>query len=721
MSHSHKARQIFIDEARDELLPELENALLELGETPDDPDLINRAFRALHTLKGSGAMFGFDHLAELAHEVETVFDHIRDGRYPVDNALIELTLTAKDQFQLLIENPESVKGETIEGLAGDFKEIGVSKASDSADAPGRSKEETETDASIWNVYLIRFKPHAEIFKNGTNPLFLLDELNGLGVTRIIAHTGNIPDLTSLDPEACYVWWDILLATDKTTNAIQDVFIFVEDDSELFIETMAENIQPGQEEGAFDTMAALLLKDENTPTKKLGQVFSAATPLEVMPENSQPAEADNGHPSQSKNRDSGMNRRSGSNRKSGKERRATAKTISSMRVQSAKLDQLVNLVGELVIAQTRLTRLADEKESPELIEIAEVIERLSNDLRENTLDIRMLPIGASFGKFKRVVWDLSAQRGKTVELVTEGAATELDKTVIERLDDPLVHLLRNSIDHGIETPEERAAAGKPPQGKIVFSAEHSGGHVIITIYDDGRGIDPEIVKAKAIEKGLLSPDAAPDEKDLLNLIFEPGFSTTDEVSDISGRGVGMDVVKQSITTLRGKVSIKSEKGRGTSIKMTIPLTLAIIDGLEVKISGQHYIVPLAVVSECLEMDNSSDQSQENRFINLRDQLVPFLRLREWFSVEGRRADKEQLVIVSSEKHLVGLVVDEVIGLQQTVIKNLGEAYKDIQGVSGATIQGDGSIALILDVDPLIQKAENDFHKARKDRHMGVSKN
>ena len=715
MTNSLKARQIFIEEARDELLPELENALLELGANPVDQDLINRTFRALHTLKGSGAMFGFDRLAELAHEVETVFDNVRDGHYRVDTALVELTLTAKDQFQLLIDDPDSITDSTIDELVRAFRETGIGQGTEIGDVPDRDEADKETGSMVWSVFHIRFKPRPGIFSNGTNPLFLLDELNGLGETRVIAHTVQIPLLSAMEPETCYVWWDILLATDKDGNAIRDVFIFVEDDSELSIEMVTDYIQPGLETAVFERLTPVLFEDPPPGIERLRQVFSETAPSAAISAEGGKADAEKGAARPLANR-SGKDRRAGDDRRSGKDRRSSAGTISSMRVQSAKLDQLVNLVGELVIAQTRLTRLADEKEDLTLLEIAEVIERLSNDLRENTLDIRMLPIGASFGKFKRVVWDLSTQRGKSVELVTEGASTELDKTVIERLDDPLVHILRNSIDHGIETPDERARAGKPPQGRIVFSAEHSGGHVIITITDDGRGIDPETIKAKAIEKGLLGPDASPDKKDLLNLVFEPGFSTARQVSDISGRGVGMDVVKQNITALRGKVSVTSEKGQGTSIKINIPLTLAIIDGLEVRIGRQHYIVPLPVVSECLEMDQRPTGSNENRFINLRDRLVPFLRLREWFSITEEKPDKEQLVIVSAEKNQVGLVVDEVIGLQQTVIKNLGDAYKDIQGVSGATIQGDGSIALILDVEPLIHKAENNLHNAKQgDKH------
>ncbi len=693
MTKEFRAKQIFIEEAREDLLPELENALLELGESPDDPEPINRAFRALHTLKGSGAMFGFDRLSDLAHEVEAVFDNIRNGRCRIDNALLELTLAAKDQFQLLINDPESATDKTIQNLALAFREIAEDNFTESNVIDSRPDDvgEADADALAWAIYHIRFKPSPGIFKTGANPLFLLDELSGLGMIRVIAHADNIPQLEAMDPEVCYLWWDILLATDSGLNAIRDVFIFVENDCELTIEVVADKVQPGQESPIFNSLGNALFKNETIDIKTLREIFSETKLSTVRsaqgPKHGTKQAADKPVETHS-----------------GKDRRKAARAISSMRVQAGKLDQLVNLVGELVIAQTRLSRLADEKQDPTLTEIAEIIERLSNDLRDNMLDIRMLPIGASFGKFKRVVWDLSTQMKKTVELVTEGAATELDKTVIERLDDPLVHLLRNSIDHGIETPEERKRAGKPPQGKIVFSAEHSGGHVIITISDDGRGIDPDLVKAKAIEKGLLSADSNPDEKEMLNLIFEPGFSTADQVSDLSGRGVGMDVVKQNITALRGKVSVASEKGRGTTITMKLPLTLAIIDGLQIRIEQERFIVPLSVVSECLERTRDRTSLRENRFINLRDHLVPFVRLRDWFAITGEPPEKEQVVIVSAEKNPIGLVVDEIVGLQQTVIKNLGEAYKDIQGVSGATVQGDGSIALILDVEPLIQRAE-----------------
>ncbi len=694
MTKSSQVGLAFMEEAREELLPELENGLLELSKNPEEAALINRVFRALHTLKGSGAMFGFDRLSGLAHEMETVFEAVRNGQCRVDNALVQLGLTATDHLRFLIDEPEAVSDAAIEELQWSFRKISPEAVAGELPAEPEAAENEEDEAG-WRAYHIRFKPRTELFANGTNPLFLLDELYELGTARVIAHFNGVPLLEELHPEACYTWWDMILATDQGVNTLRDVFIFVEDECDLLsITKIAEDLQSGQETAVFDELEHLLTRREEITPAALKNAFAESTRATGTDESKGKGDtaATTGESPRTPQKPS-------SNRP------GESRTISSMRIQATKLDQLVNLVGELVIAQTRLTRLAEEKEDHALTEIAETMERLTNDLRDNTLDIRMMPIGTSFGKFKRVVWDFSSAKGKAVELITEGAATELDKTVIERLDDPLVHLLRNSIDHGIESPEERKSAGKPRQGKIVFSAEHSGGNVIITIADDGRGIDPEALRAKAVEKGLLTADVVPEEKTLLKLIFEPGFSTAARVSDLSGRGVGMDVVKQNITALRGKVRVSSEKGAGTTVRMTIPLTLAIIDGLQVRINAEHFIIPLAVVSECLELDQQTvDSNHRRRFIHFREQLVPFLRLREWFSINGNKPEREQVVIVSAEKKLVGLIVDEVVGLQQTVIKNLGQNHKEVPGISGATIQGDGSLALILDVDPLVLRAQ-----------------
>jgi two-component system chemotaxis sensor kinase CheA len=371
---------------------------------------------------------------------------------------------------------------------------------------------------------------------------------------------------------------------------------------------------------------------------------------------------------------------------------------------------VDLVGELVTVQARLTQVATEGTSAVLLSIAEEVERLTAELRDNTMSIRMLPIGTIFNKFKRVVRDLSQNLGKDVELMMDGADTELDKSVIEKLHDPLVHLIRNCIDHGIEMPGERESLGKPRHGTVRLSAAHSGAHVLIRIEDDGAGINVDAIRRKGIEKGMIAPDAELSEKDLFTLILAPGFSTAKEVSDVSGRGVGMDVVKQAIEALRGTIEISSRRNTGTVITLSLPLTLAIIDGFLTKIGGDHFVFPLSLVDECVELSSSLAKTGERDLLNVRGEIVPYVKLRERFAVKGEHPAIEQVVIAKVDNARVGFVVDHVIGGHQTVIKNLGKMYKGVEGISGATILGDGSVALILDVPKLIQTVEREETKA-----------
>ncbi|MFW5730764.1 MAG: chemotaxis protein CheA, partial [Desulfonatronovibrionaceae bacterium] len=383
------------------------------------------------------------------------------------------------------------------------------------------------------------------------------------------------------------------------------------------------------------------------------------------------------------------------------RKKEAVQVSSIRVDSHKLDNLVDLVGELVIAQARLNQIVSEIHSPKLQTLAEEMERLSDSLRDSTLGIRMMPIGATFSKFTRLVRDLSRDLKKEIQLLTKGADTELDKTVIERLNDPLVHLLRNSIDHGIEDPAERQKLGKKRQGTITLSAAHAGGEVIIEIVDDGKGLDPEVIRQKALDRGLIQPDADMNDKDVQQLIFEPGFSTAAKVTGVSGRGVGMDVVKRGIETLRGNISVESSKGQGTKVAIKLPLTLAIIDGLEVKVGEESLVVSLSVVEECVELRTENEKKESRSIINLRDEIVPYVRLGDWFHIDTRDQQIEQIVIVNVKNQRVGLVVDKVVGQHQTVIKSLGQVYQNVRGISGATVRGDGSMALILDVPSLVE--------------------
>ena len=480
---------------------------------------------------------------------------------------------------------------------------------------------------------------------------------------------------------------------------KDVFVFVEDDCELNIDIIDDSLT-SDKETSHKKLGDILVERGDLSTenlrktlakqKRFGQMLLDANLINACKVES--ALAEQQHVSVI------------TEKREIKQKKDAASTI---RVDSDKLDSLVNLVGELVTVQARLTQTAASKDDSELILVAEEVERLTEELRDNTMSVRMVQIGTMFARFKRLIRDLSSEMGKTIEMSTEGAETELDKTVIDKLNDPLVHLIRNSIDHGIETPDDREAAGKPRHGIVHLSATHSGANVLIEIVDDGAGLNPEAIKAKAVEKGLIEPDAELPEKDIFALILQAGFSTAEKVTNVSGRGVGMDVVKRSIEALRGTIDISSKRGVGTTITLKIPLTLAIIDGLLVKIGQEVFVVPLSLVEECVELTAEDIEKAHGRHIaNVRGEIIPYINLRDKFSINGGKPDIEQIVIAEVDDNRVGFVVDDVIGEHQTVIKALGKFYRDVEGVSGATILGDGTVALILDIPKLVQSAVKD---------------
>ncbi|BBD07498.1 chemotaxis protein CheA [Desulfovibrio ferrophilus] len=694
MSQDDINRQAFLEEAN-ELLAELETALLELEDTPEDSELVDRVFRAMHTIKGSGAMFGFDDVAHFTHDVETVFDMVRGGDVPVSKELLDLTLGARDHILELLEDDTGKAAGSPQSkaiIAGLRNLSGMGSGTDSVERPEVAQDDSGDSDSVV-TYRVRFKPEQGVFSSGTNPLALIEELTEMGMHQVVAHIENIPPLSELDPEDCHVWWDVVLATDKGEDGIRDVFIFVEDDCELMIQTI-DKLGALENDTSYKRLGEILvergdltqddLKGVLGEQKRLGDLLTEAGV--VSEEQIQSALAEQ-HAVQSM-------------RKVKKEQT----TASSIRVAADKLDYLVDLVGELVIVQAQITQVAGEKSDQEFIELAEELERLTDELRDSTLSVRMLPIGSTFSKFRRLVRDLSDELGKKIELTTSGAETELDKTVIERLNDPLVHLLRNSIDHGIEPPEIRDAAGKPTAGTIFLSAEHAGGEVLITIKDDGAGMDSNTILAKGVERGLVPKDADLSDKDIFNLIFAPGFSTANKVTSVSGRGVGMDVVKRGIDALRGSIDVDSKRGEGTVITVRLPLTLAIIDGLQIKVEDEHYVIPLSLVEECVElMQTEEERAREQQVLNLRGDIVPYIRLRDWFTVPGIAPEIEQVVVTGFDGSRIGIVVDNVIGEHQTVIKSLGRVYRDVDGISGATIKGDGSMALILDVPQIIRTA------------------
>jgi len=652
-----KFKQAFQEEARENLV-QLESVLLELSQTPNDSELVGKAFRGLHTIKGSGMMFGFDEVAAFTHHIETAFDAVRSGRLSATPDLVNLALGALDQIKAMLDQAAgrgAADPKTAEEILAKLRELTGTPAPEQPAKPATSGErhgKPETaPAKDWHI---RLQPGADLLRNGANPLLLIRELRQMGSLRLTANTDAIPPLAEIDPDQCYVSWDMVLSTPATGDEIRDTFIFVEDSCELVIEP---------------------IEGPATPPAEVATVSEVAPVAQAEKPKYPPW---------------------------GRRASDTPDNASSIRVPAAKLDQFVNLVGELVTVQARLGEIAARCEDADMAAVSEEVERLTGALRESSMNIRMLPIRGTFERFRRLVYDLARDLRKNVELTMEGAETELDKTVIEQLNDPLMHLIRNSMDHGIEAAEARSAAGKPAKASIHLSARHSGAQVLICVADDGKGIDREAVRTRAIERGLIAPEAQLAESEIFSLILAPGFSTAKEVTDVSGRGVGMDVVHRNVEALRGTIEIASQPGQGTTVTLRLPLTLAIIDGLLVRVGKTRFILPLANTVECVELTRRDvENAHGKRLANIRGEMVPYVRLSEYLGIQAERQEREQVMIAETEHGRFGFVVDQVLGDHQTVIKNLGRLYRNVHAVSGATILGDGTVALILDLHRLAQ--------------------
>lgn len=625
-----------------ELIASIEAGLLDLEKRRDDPELIAAVFRDLHTIKGSGAMFGFAEVAAFVHEFETAFDRLRRGEVRVNSDVIAVSLQACDQIQDLLADPVAAAptGRPIlEALA---------SAMDAGDGAG---DEAAPETGV----RVRVRLPADAVRLGHNPALLLEELAGLGRSaRIEALPDAIVPLEALDPTLCLTAWRVELTGEVTREAIENVFMFLDDALEL-------DIAPFGPRDAADAEAG-------------GEAETGGEPSADEAGAGEPRPARTG---------------------------AQGTGPDTMRVATERLDELMDRVGELVIAEARLQSLAHKAADPALLAVAEDIQRLAEGLRDSTMSMRMVPIGSITGRFRRLVRDLSAQLERPIQFETEGEDTELDKTVIELLADPLVHIVRNAADHGLEAPAIRTAAGKAETGRIELTAAYSGAEVLIRVSDDGRGLDAAKIRSRAVDRGLIAEDAQLTQAELFRLVLEPGFSTAETVTDLSGRGVGMDVVKRTIQDLRGQIEIDSEPGHGTTVTLRLPLTLAIIDGLLIEIGGEYYTIPLAAVEECVELPTiHAAGTGSSSFLNIRGALVPFLRLRTLFAVEAPVADFQKVVVVSSGGSRVGLVVDRIVANNQTVIKQLSRLHAQINGFSGATILGDGTVALILDVPQLV---------------------
>jgi two-component system chemotaxis sensor kinase CheA len=710
-----QALQTFIAEAR-ELLQDMEASLLRLESEPDDSDTLGAIFRAAHTIKGSAGLFGLEPVVGFTHIVEDVLDRVRDGAVVISSELVALLLECGDHMQELV-NVVAAQGGQLDAPA-QARESGLRQRlqayqGSSLESPATPVAPFNADnltqvcgaagvaSDLWHISL-RFGQ--EVLRNGMDPLSFLRYLNSQGeIVRITTLADGMPEAKAMDAEACYLGFEIDYQTTADKAAIAEAFDFVRDDClihilpphsklaeyiELIDRLPEDSIRLGELLVGSGALTPQELEKALHEQRATTEPNSLATPLgEILVEQRsvEPALVQ-----------AALSKQSQIQAHKSKESRF-------VRVDADKLDELINLVGELVIAGAGASLLAQRCQDDALQEATSVVSGLVEDIRDSALRLRMVPIGETFNRFQRVVRDVSLELGKDIDLQISGADTELDKTVVEKIGDPLMHLLRNAMDHGIESPEVRLAAGKPAKGRLSLNAYHDSGSIVIEIADDGAGLDRERILQKALERGLLAPTATPSDQDIYNLIFEPGFSTAAAVTSLSGRGVGMDVVKRNITALRGSVDLDSQAGQGTRVRIRLPLTLAIIDGFLVGVGQASYVVPLDMVQECLELTEEDRQTtRERNYLNLRGAVLPLVYLREQFNAGGSSGRRENVVVVRCGGQKAGLVVDELQGEFQTVIKPLGKLFSALRGISGSTILGSGAVALILDVPTLVQQ-------------------
>lgn len=680
--------QVFFEESL-ENLDVVEQALVEINIDDDvDSEVINSIFRAAHSIKGGSGTFGFSEVTEFTHLIETLLDQVRDGDRKLTQELVDALLKScdclRDWFDSL-QAKQPVDAEIAKPLVAIFEAMlsGESAgASDDSEKDEKILSEKDEDITTDTVekdqkWIIDFIPQPGILLTGNEPLRLFRQLEKMGELKVSVNIESIPEFNMITVDECYISWQLELITGEPKEEIAEIFEWVIDECSLNIQSQS-NTKPAEDTSSEPTPVADTLEEKNT---EVVSDSSAENKTDEKP-NSAGAVA----------------------------KKPAASAASSIRVGIDKVDNLINLVGELVITQSMLSELGNNFDMDKIDRLSNGLDQLlqnTKELQENVMKIRMLPISFAFNRFPRMIRDLSMKIGKKVDLQIQGEQTELDKTVMEKISDPLVHLVRNAIDHGIEPLEERRAAGKSETGTIKLDAFHKGGNIVIEITDDGKGIDAEVIAAKAVEKGVVSDTSGMTDSQIYELIFEPGFSTAATVSDISGRGVGMDVVRRNIKALGGRIDIESEKGKGSVFRVHLPLTLAILDGQLIKVGNEVYIIPLIAIVESLQIKPELVKSVSGnmKVYRLRDDNVPIIPIQKEFGIDGDESQLENalLVVVEGDGCKVGLLVDDLLAQQQVVIKSLETNYKRVEGISGATILGDGSVSMIVDVPGLISLA------------------
>jgi two-component system, chemotaxis family, sensor kinase CheA len=658
---SDKLIDTFLNEAND-LIIDIEKSLLELKKTTDNKECISGIFRAMHTLKGAAGMFGFELIKNITHYLENIYQAIREEKRVLDHVTIEITFRTVDQLRSLLQSSTpDIEPHEYRELLDDIQELDGVQTIPHLPAAASNAEKT---------FYINFVPRKEILRNGTNPLYLVDDLLAIGHGVALPYFRALPSVELLDAADCFIAFEVILSTEKSVDEIQSVFLFIDGDCELEIKTIA---------------SGNAIKDLSTEH----------------------------HPFVNRNADQALGfdvikktiEKGNQEKASEAVRKSIRPKATNIRVDSDRLDDLMNLVSELVTTQARLSLFSTGNRSAELTTITENIEKITRRLRDNTFTMTLVPLDSLAVRFQRLVNDLSKELGKEIEFRASGLDTKIDKSMIEKLVDPILHLLRNCIDHGIESTAVRVAGSKDSKGTITIKSYYSGSNVVIEISDDGAGIDVAKVRSKAIAQGLIGAETSLSHRELTELIFHAGLSTANKVTSVSGRGVGMDVVKRNINEVRGEIEVLSIEGQGTTFIISLPLTLSILDGLLVKIGDADFIFPLNTVTKCYEVTTRQLESAFNNWIALDGERVPFIYLRESFGITIDKPVYSQVIIVPFDGKNVGIAVDKIIGEYQAVLKPLGQLYKEQDEFSGATILGDGSVALMLDTHKVIRKSSS----------------
>ncbi len=692
-------REVFYKESR-EILDNLEADILMLEEM-SDPDVVNRLFRYFHTLKGSSGIAGYKNVYEFTHKIESVLDRVRSGGIEVNRELVDLLLGSLDWVREAIAGDDVASGEAKQALIAKTNVLmgTVEPASEPVSNAGAGGEPAREIEVGYRYFRVHAGFRDDVFESGIDPLLIMEDLAALGkfVDRRVDRS-KLPLLTDMDPEKCYLSWDLVLKTKQPPNKVDEVFLFVKDDNDILIEditamyTSETPVQDHSEEkklGEILTSKGILTEQELTDVlssleknKKLGALI-----------------VEKGYATD-KDLQFALNEQ---------EKIKKRVETSTVRVDTEKLDGLLNLLGEIVIGQSAINRIADELDEEKGFQLKNALyglDRVTREFQEQIMSIRMIPVGPSFEQFRRFVRDSSQALGKDIRLEIEGGETELDKTVIEKIGDPLKHMIRNAIDHGIEPPGERESAGKERMGRIMLRAYHQEGNVFVEVADDGGGVNFRRLREKAEAMGILKQGDEVNEQRLLSILFMPGFSTAEKVGELSGRGVGMDVVKTNIESLRGSVEIDSHPGKGTTFRVKLPLTLAIIEGMLVRVGGSIYIIPLLSIVESMQprREDIRTVKEKGEVVQVRGEYVTLVRLYDLFGIKPEFSNpwESLMVIVESGMSRVGIMIDELLGQQQIVIKSLENYISRSRALSGAAILGDGRVALIIDVHGLVEE-------------------